>query len=299
MCGRAGIILSAIFASTLSLNVSTSLAGSTSPVGAEIKSRFDLPAEPLDKALRDFAVQANCNISYEPSIVAGLQAPAIKGEFTVDGVLSIMLTGTRLRAVNVNEDTIQILEKPAATTQESTAIQKSDYAPGTGVVRVATVDSDAPPSAWTPTDAKDSDSTVAETKAHDKKELDEIVVTGTHIRGAPPSSPVIEIGREEIDRSGYTSIADLMLSLPQNFGGGYNAATMVNNTGLNNYADNPTGASVPNLRGLGPGWLRAFPAAARIFLRSQSMRSSGLKCSPTALRPSTGPMQSPASSTSF
>jgi hypothetical protein len=30
------------------------------------KSRFDLPAEPLGKALRDFAVQAKCNISYEP-----------------------------------------------------------------------------------------------------------------------------------------------------------------------------------------------------------------------------------------
>ncbi len=68
------------------------------------------------------------------------------------------------------------------------------------------------------------------------------------------ASPTIEIGREEIDRSGYTSIADLMLSLPQNFGGGYNAATAVNNSTINSlYADNPTGASVPNLRGLGPG----------------------------------------------
>jgi len=45
-----------------------------------------------------------------------------------------------------------------------------------------------------------------------------------------------------------------MLSLPQNFGGGYNAATAVNNSTINSlYADNPTGASVPNLRGLGPG----------------------------------------------
>jgi hypothetical protein len=39
---------------------------------AEDKSRFDLPAEPLGKALRDFAVQANCNISYEPALVLGL-----------------------------------------------------------------------------------------------------------------------------------------------------------------------------------------------------------------------------------
>src|SRR5713101_5548813 len=113
MCERAGIILLAILASTLSLDVPTAIAGSTSTAGSEIKSRFDLPAEPLDKALRDFAIQANCNISYDPSIVAGLQAPAIKGEFTVNSVLALMLTGTKLRAVNVNEDTIQILESPA------------------------------------------------------------------------------------------------------------------------------------------------------------------------------------------
>src|ERR1700733_2756675 len=152
MCVRAGIILPAICAAVLSLNASPSpanaasppdsaaAASSTSALATDIKLHFDLPAGPMDKALRDFAVQANCNISYEPSIVAGLQAPAIKGEFTVDGVLSIMLTGTRLRAVNVNEDTIQILAKPAATTQDSTAMQRSDYAPSTGVVRVATAD---------------------------------------------------------------------------------------------------------------------------------------------------------------
>src|SRR5260370_23395743 len=114
MCGRAGIILLAIFAASFSLDASTSLAFSPSPANPEIKSRFDLPAESLDKALRDFAVQANYNISYEPSIVAGLRAPAIKGEFTIGKVLSLMLTGTRLRAVNVNENTIQILENPNA-----------------------------------------------------------------------------------------------------------------------------------------------------------------------------------------
>jgi len=79
-------------------------------------------------------------------------------------------------------------------------------------------------------------------------------VTGTHIRGVSPPSPVIEIGREEIDRSGYTSIADVMLSLPQNFGGGYNAATTAITSLVNiRYSNNPAGASVPNLRGLGPG----------------------------------------------
>jgi iron complex outermembrane recepter protein len=214
MCERAGIILSAIFAGVISLYVSTSLAAPTSTVSSEIRSRFDLPAESLDKALRDFAIQANCNISYEPALVAGLQAPAIKGDFTPMGVLSIMLKGTRLVPVNVNENTIQVVEKPASSSQDSTS---------------------------------------GDTMAHDRKDLEEIVVTGTHILGVSSASPVIEIGREEIDRSGFTSVTDVMLSLPENFGGGYNPGTTYNSQINTRYSDNPTGASVPNLRGLGPG----------------------------------------------
>jgi iron complex outermembrane recepter protein len=260
MCERAGILLPAILAAVLSLNVSTSFADSKSPVGSatvvgsEIKSRFDLPAEPLDKALRDFAVQANCNISYEPSLVSGLQAPAIKGEFTVRNVLSLMLTGTRLRAVNVNEDTIQILKESDSTSPDAGATQRNTSSTGTDVIRVAAAAPDAQAPA-TPSPASDStNSTTTDEKTRDNKDLDEIVVTGSHIRGVSTASPVIEIGREEIDRSGYTSIADLMQSLPQNFGGGYSAASVVNNSAVNlGYADNPAAASVPNLRGLGPG----------------------------------------------
>jgi iron complex outermembrane recepter protein len=182
----------------------------SSPAASSIKSHFDLPAEPLDKALRDIAVQANRNISYEPSIVAGLSAPAVNGDFTVEDALSLLLKGTSLQVINVNADTIQILEKPHSTTQAS--------------------------------------------EGRDRRDLEEIVVTGTHIIGELSASPVIELGREEIERSGFQSLSDLMLSVPQNFGGGYNPGTAVgNNLANSRYADNPTGASIPNLRGLGPG----------------------------------------------
>jgi iron complex outermembrane receptor protein len=246
MCGRAGIILLAIFATVLSLRPSISPAGEAPSAASEIKSHFDLPAESLDKSLRDFAVQAKCNISYEPAIVAGHQTPAINGEFSVGRVLSLLLKGTGLRAVNVNENTIQILGKsqPASRGPASTPNGNSPHG-------VAHAGNDVPASAATSAAADSSSSTTADEKARD---LEEIIVTGTHIRGVSMASPIIEIGREEIDRSGYTSIADLMLSLPQNFGGGYNAAGTIGNSAVNSrYADNPTGASVPNLRGLGPG----------------------------------------------
>lgn len=176
----------------------------------DLRLHFDLPSEPMDRALRDFALQANCNISFEPSLVVGLQAPPVKGEYSRSAALSILLAGTALKAVTVNGNTIQVI--------------------------------------------KSGDEAELDKRGLERRVLEEIVVTGTHIRGGSVASPVMEIGREEIDRSGYASLSELMLSLPQNFGGGINAGTIVNNGTVNSrYANNPTGASVPNLRGLGPG----------------------------------------------
>jgi iron complex outermembrane recepter protein len=250
MCGRAGIILSAIFASTLSLNVSTSLASSTSPAGAEIKSRFDLPAEPLDKALRDFAVQANCNISYEPSIVAGLQAPAIKGEFTVGGVLSIMLTGTRLRAVNVNEDTIQILEKAPSTTRDATSAPNTYYPHAVGDVRVADAGPDAPATTNASSGSPAIDSFKSDAERHGNGDLQEITVTGTHIHGTKDSpSPVQIYNREDIDATGMNTVQQFLQTLPQNFGSA--SENTIGAVAGNGQTNNTVNGSAPNLRGLG------------------------------------------------
>src|SRR3979490_2066050 len=100
--GRIGFPPLAILSALLALGASTAFAAT------DAKSRFDLPAEPLDKALQDFAIQVHRQISYEPSLVAGMQAPAIEGEFTPGDALSMLLKGTKLRAVYVGEDLIQV-----------------------------------------------------------------------------------------------------------------------------------------------------------------------------------------------
>lgn len=75
-----------------------------------------------------------------------------------------------------------------------------------------------------------------------------IVVTGTNIRGAQPTSPVITLRREEIEASGATSVEQLMGRLPQNSQSGVNRE---------NFRVVGTGADVTehgaglNLRGLG------------------------------------------------
>src|ERR1700678_3321370 len=227
MCARAGIILSAIYAAVLSLNASpssanaasppdsTAAASSTSALGSNIKLHFDLPAGPMDKALRDFAVQANRNISYEPSIVAGLQAVAIRGEFTVGDALTLLLKGTKLRAVDVNTKTIRILEKTSSGTSPQTVPE---------------------------------DFSSKNTEIQNENDIEEITVTGTHIRGTTNSpSPVLVFTRDDIDAAGVNTIQQFLQSLPQNFGG------VSENTisGVAGKTTDSVNGNAPNLRGLG------------------------------------------------
>jgi outer membrane receptor protein involved in Fe transport len=83
-------------------------------------------------------------------------------------------------------------------------------------------------------------------------EAEAIIVTGTRIRGAGPTgSPVITLGRGDIEKSGAGSVQQLLQSLPQSFGGGPNETTLGATTRNGAGTDGTYGSSV-NLRGLGP-----------------------------------------------
>ncbi|HEY7810898.1 MAG TPA: TonB-dependent receptor [Allosphingosinicella sp.] len=89
---------------------------------------------------------------------------------------------------------------------------------------------------------------VAGNEAQPERDSDTIVVTGTHVRGAAPTSPTLTISREEIDRTGAASVAQLMRKVPQNFEGGINQENFrVTGAG----ADVTEHGAGVNLRGLG------------------------------------------------
>ncbi|KSB91751.1 hypothetical protein AS593_06935 [Caulobacter vibrioides] len=99
-------------------------------------------------------------------------------------------------------------------------------------------------------------------------ELAELVVTGTLIRGAPPSSPVLTIGRDDMDRSGQATVADLLASLPQNFGGGGTPETtlaLTDGAGTNGSMNKGV-----NLRGLGT-------TSTLVLVNGRRMAGVGLK----------------------
>src|SRR3546814_4718911 len=89
----------------------------------------------------------------------------------------------------------------------------------------------------------------ASQNAADHVPNDDIVVTGTRIRGAPVASPVIVLSEDDIRNSGQTSLGEVVRSIPQSFGGGQQPGIGFNVPGANG-VDVGGGSSI-NLRGLG------------------------------------------------
>jgi len=97
-------------------------------------------------------------------------------------------------------------------------------------------------------------------------EVEEIIVTGTHIRGvAPVGSPLIVIDREQIRQSGHGRLQDLLETLPQNFSG--SASEDVNTDGRTR---NLSRGQAIDLRGLGA-------SATLVLVNGRRQPSGGLE----------------------
>lgn len=171
---------------------------------------FDLPAQSLEASLRTIAERENLQIVYVSADVAGISAPALKGQYTAVDAITKLTEGTRLSVSFDGKATVVV--KPKDASRE-------------GAMR-------------------DSAQAVS---------MDEVVVTGTNIKGvAPAGSPVIVIDRETIRRSGYSSTEQLIQSLPQNVRSGAEGATADGELSAGSLAGvNGTKGTGINLRGLG------------------------------------------------
>lgn len=100
----------------------------------------------------------------------------------------------------------------------------------------------------------DYDSSEGAKRGNDVAELDEVVVTGSHIRGDSMSaSPVQRIGRDELRAQGSASLQDALRDIPANFSGDFSGegAGAGQGGGLSNNSYNRSRATAPNLHGLG------------------------------------------------
>lgn len=188
LCGR-----------TKALFVAALLTGSL-VVHAQGSWRFDLPVQPLGDALRSVGEQAATNIFFEPKIVAGRQAPALSGAFTVEDALSRLLSGTELRYRFVDEKTIAVeLDRPKVDGQKGS--QAKSYMQINQTRNVETQPT-------TPVKTESPQITSS---------IEELVIVGSRLRVSADerSAPVTVFDTQRIAQLGVSNVADILDYLPQ------------------------------------------------------------------------------------
>jgi iron complex outermembrane recepter protein len=188
---------------------------------------FDIQPQSLAEALTDWAQQAGLQVIVpaDPAVDTQLTS-RIQGFLIPREAVSLILAGTALQYEFINGRTVVI--KP-------TESQRAVLADGTG--SSGNVDSRA---------TRPRDQTSPDGALHTNVLLDELVVAGTHIRGGLLAGSRIQwLDRYDISALGYTTVQDVLETLPANLGGGPSE----------DYDDGVTGnfnrGMGVNLRGLG------------------------------------------------
>lgn len=237
------------FWSVVALVLSSSLITPSWGRANERVSEFNIPPQSLDSALLVFAEQADVQVSVSTVIIAGMKTQGVVGRFTPSVALARLLTETGLQFTTVGDRTYSVSQarsgsarngKSAARERESMmALEQGEAADSSAISPTSN------PEAMTQRSAGPIN---RESSLEDIQ--DEVIVTGTHIRGGAPIGVVlITIDRAEIDRMGYGTVQEVVKSLPQNFGGGPSEDTGL---GLEAF-QNTARSSGLNLRGLGAG----------------------------------------------
>jgi iron complex outermembrane receptor protein len=153
------------------------------------KMPLDIGAGKAVTTLTEFIRQTGLQLLFDADSVGGKTTAPILGDYEPREAMEIMLKGSGLRFDFVNERTIAVSAAKAGVLTPSSFSTASDESAVTG----PTLPGPEP-----------------------VFKLDEIVVTGTHIRGeVPVGSQLITIDREYIERSGYATIQDVFKTLPQ------------------------------------------------------------------------------------
>ncbi len=150
---------------------------------------YDIAQGTLDDALRTLANRANLQLLYSPALVRGKRSAGLQGRFAPAAALARLLTGQGLTAVAVNPNTWLL----QSTRNRPERAQRS--APASTTRR-------------------------ADASARTETELPPVNVVGTRIprTSYELSMPVTVINAEEIARSGYGTLYELLREQPGMFG---------------------------------------------------------------------------------
>jgi outer membrane receptor protein involved in Fe transport len=222
---------------------------------------YTIAPQPVSTALKAFAAQSDMQLIFTEQHVGLAETSGVTGNYSPHEALAVILEGTDLE-FEFTQNNVIIVRKAGSrattgTAARSSAIREATRSPlqgdggvnadngpasGKGLLRVAQNEIDG--------SAQSVDKQAAAQPAQ-AMDIEEIVVTGTHIRGvSPDSSPYFSYDREAIRNTGLSTTEQFIKTLPQNFRGGSNEnyVEVPNNS---NAVWNAGFGSGVNLRGLG------------------------------------------------
>lgn len=236
-------LLSAVAAATLALAAVE--AGADGMLG-EQQVALMIESTSLADALDQWAQQSGFQIFVQSEATKNLTTQPLKGTFTARAALEHLLAGTPLTYVWISEKAVSIRKKPQTV---PAALQRTDieaHQSNPPLARFSGRDVGSASASNSASESGDAALSVREIGAN-IDDVEELIVTGTHIRGAAPvGSQLIVVDREQLKTSGYGRAQDFLDTLPQNFSG--NAGEdWSNDFG----AGNLTRGQAVDLRGLG------------------------------------------------
>lgn len=203
---------------------------------AQAVTEWDLPGQPLATSLRAVAARTDSNIIFDKKLVVGYSARPLRTRATAEEALTQLLQGTGLTYRQLDDKTVSIQLASA----DKSATTSSVYGGSDGRIRLAQAE----------TSPARRQAAAAESQEPSMLLLEEIIVTGTNIRGIENNTaPITVLSRQYIDATGYSTTARLLESVTQNF-------ALANPSGINTpgvSGNNREQGSSVNLRGIGEG----------------------------------------------
>jgi outer membrane cobalamin receptor len=213
------------------------------------KQSIDIPADDLVSSLELLAKQAGVEFVYDSDQLKGIKTHGIGGTLTAKEAVLRLLEGTNL-TLTEHESGAMLIAPPQVNGPRMPS-STSSGAVGTSV-------KPAPLNLALQPGASGAPSGVSDQRAKRNSALEEVVVTGTHIRReAPVGSDLIVYTRADIEQSGSATLDQFARQMPDNFSGADPVASVNTNanTGIfrQGAANNIFGGAGFNLNGLGPG----------------------------------------------
>jgi iron complex outermembrane recepter protein len=228
-------ILSAVIGAALALSAIEADAQATP---GERQVSLTIETDTLASALDKWAQQSGFQIFVQDwEATKKLPARSLNGTFTAQDALEQLLSGTSLTYTWISDKAVSIRKKTQQTVP--TALQRTSLEGQQGIPVAKFSGDDVGSGAVSHAAAVTGSGNEYQQQV---EEVEEVIVTGSHIRGGDAISPVFSVSAVEIAETGFSSIQDWVDTLPQNFssipneesggGGNFNRGTTVNLRGL-------------------------------------------------------------------